>query len=320
MSTTLEIPFSKLHGLGNDWIVVDAAELRKSVPERRWAHFACAILEPHMGVGADGLILVLNSGAEARPAEIRFFNADGSEAEMSGNGIRCAGAYLLHKSRKNARPRRRAVGTPASRTLRIETAAGLKTLEVLTAGPNAWAFRVAMGAPIFEPSRIPFSGSEGAEAMVKFPLKLEGKTFPITVSSMGNPHCTVFLEDLRAQSFDDLDWKALGRKIERHPMFPNRTNVEFVRIISSSQIEVRFWERGVGPTQSSGTGSCGATVASILNGLTRRKVRVRTLAGSLDVYWAKGGEVLLTGPAALIAEGVYRSRIQLAGGRPGKRR
>ncbi len=305
MSTPLEISFSKLHGLGNDWIVVEGGDLRKSVPESQWPQFARAILDRHIGVGADGLIVILDSAAESRQTRIRFLNADGSQAEMSGNGIRCAAAYLLHTARKKAPPRRRATFNRVGQALKIETVAGVKTLEVVAASLSAWTFRVAMGAPILEPSRIPFSGSEGAGPVVNFPLELEGALLPVTVTSMGNPHCSVFLDALGVATFDALAWEALGRKIERHPMFPNRTNVEFIRIVSPSLIEVRFWERGVGATQSSGTGSCGAVVASILNGLSRRKVRVRTLAGPLDVSWPKGGEVLLTGPAAMIAEGLY---------------
>jgi diaminopimelate epimerase len=206
---------------------------------------------------------------------------------MSGNGIRCAAAYM--RSQKLGRS-----------PLKISTAAGVKVLRLIGSGGGAWRFRVAMGQPILNPGQIPFTGKKGNGPVVGFRLHTSLGDAAATVTSMGNPHCSIFVRD-----FARLDWEALGREIERHKFFPNRTNVEFVKILSSKAIEVRYWERGVGKTMSSGTGSCAATVASILNGKSGRKVRVRTLAGTLDVEWPEGGEVSLTGPAQMIAEGVY---------------
>ena len=163
-----------------------------------------------------------------------------------------------------------------------------------------YVFRVSMGAPILEAKRIPFRPSRNKPPVVGFPLRTRAGDVRVTVTSMGNPHCTVFL-----RNFESCDWQALGRAIECDRHFPNHTNVEFVRVISNRRIEVRFWERGVGLTQSSGTGSCGATVASILNGFTGRKVTAQTLAGNLAIEWPEGGEVFLTGPAERIAEGNY---------------
>lgn len=300
MNTVLKIPFSKLHGLGNDWIVVEHKQAG-GLPAQSWPEVARSVCDRHTGVGADGLIVAVELAGRRRPAHVHFFNADGSHAEMSGNGIRCVGAYLLENA---ARKRSRSV----PQSLQIETVAGVKTLDVVSGGAGVWTFRVAMGAPILNPAAIPFNGVAGDGPVLKFPLEVEGRTLPVTVTSMGNPHCSLFLDDLGIKRFEEVDWAALGARIERHPMFPNRTNVEFVKRLSGSEIEVRFWERGVGSTQSSGTGSCGAVVASILNGLTRPKVRVRTQAGSLDVAWPKGGQVMLTGPAALVAEGVYQFR------------
>jgi diaminopimelate epimerase len=161
-------------------------------------------------------------------------------------------------------------------------------------------FRVRMGSPILSPAEIPFQPAEAPSPLLRFPLKTYRGNLPVTVTSMGNPHCSVFVPD-----FETVDWLRLGEEIERNEHFPNRTNVEFVRLVARNEIEVRFWERGVGHTMSSGTGSCGATVSAILSGLTDRHVRVRTEAGMLEVAWPQGGEVTLTGPAARVMSGKY---------------
>ena len=279
---TKNIPFVKYHGMGNDWLVAEASKLPANFPA-----LARRILDRHTGAGADGLIVVMKPALKTHDARIRFFNADGSEAEMSGNGIRCAGASLLERK-------------PAKRRLEIETAAGIRTLEKGRSGEGKWMFRVHMGAPILAAAQIPFHPAATASPILRFRLKTHRGDLPVTVTSMGNPHCSVFVAD-----FASVDWRRLGEEIERNEHFPNRTNVEFVRLISKDEIEVRFWERGVGHTMSSGTGSCGATVASILNGLTDRRVRVRTEAGMLEVSWPEGGEVTLTGPVVRVMKGDY---------------
>lgn len=282
MADFLKIPFSKFHGLGNDFLVAGSSGLPKSL-----VRLARAMTDRRTGVGADGLIIVMPPRNKAHDALVRFFNADGSEAEMSGNGIRCAAAFLLS-------------GRRATRPLRIETQAGIKNLELLEARDRHWVFRVGMGAPILDPKKIPFRAPKPPHPVIGYPLRTHRGLLPVTVTSMGNPHCTVFVAGFAA-----FDWEALGREIERKEMFPRRTNVEFVKVRSRREIEVRFWERGVGRTMSSGTGSCGATVACILNGLTERRVRVRTLAGELRVEWPEKGEVALTGPVEQIAQGDY---------------
>jgi|SRR5579875_272545 len=309
MKKPLEIRITKLHGLGNDFIVATsgrsagkgkATGLRGSgnipgaAPLRNLAR---AICERHTGVGADGFLVVSPPRARGNDARVRFFNADGSEAEMSGNGIRCVAGFLsLARTQK--------------RVLRIETRAGLKSIEAIWAGDGQWIFRVAMGRPILEPEKIPFRAKKAGAPVMGYPLPTKFGKFRVTVTSMGNPHCSLFLK-----SFDRTDWRAIGHEIENHPLFPNRTNVEFVRVISRREIEVRYWERGVGETASSGTGSCGAAVASILNGYTGRQVRVRTMAGSLQVEWPEGSEVMLTGPAEVITHGVYCFLRRLTRGR-----
>jgi diaminopimelate epimerase len=283
MTNTIEIPFSKFHGLANDFVIAEARGLPRGLPQ-----LARAICERHTGVGADGLLVVMPPQNKRHQALVRFFNADGSEAEMSGNGIRCAAAFLVAR-------------TEAKGTLQIETAAGVKSLHLVRFEGGKWTFRVAMGRPILNPVKIPFAGSKSALPIVGFSLETSRGLLPVTVTSMGNPHCTVLVSD-----FGDLEWRRLGREIEVHTLFPNRTNVEFVRVLSTKEIEVRFWERGVGETMSSGTGSCAAAVACILNRQTGRKVAVRAPAGLLEVSWPAKGEVALTGPVELIAQGTYR--------------
>jgi diaminopimelate epimerase len=285
MPRKFSIQFTKLHGLGNDFILANGAGLPKRLPA-----LARAITGRHTGIGADGFIVVLPPRHKNNQARIRIFNADGSEPEMSGNGIRCAAAFVIAEKK-------------AGHALKIETMAGVKTLELLRSANHRWIFRVRMGAPILEPAKIPFASKGSSAPIVGFPLRTSQGVFPVTVTSMGNPHCTTFVKN-----FGAMDWSAVGSEIERSGCFPNRTNVEFVKVISRREIEVRFWERGVGVTNSSGTGSCGAVVACILNGFTDRQVRVRTVAGNLDIAWPEGGEVVLTGPVARVAAGTYYYR------------
>jgi diaminopimelate epimerase len=277
------ITVTKLHGLGNDFIVASDHDLPRRLPD-----LARAICDRRAGIGADGFIVVSSPKREECDARVRIFNADGSEAEMSGNGIRCVAAFLSECAPKQER-------------FQVETAAGVKTLELMAhKTKHEWVFRVAMGVPILEPAKIPFKGEQAGAPVVGYALQTERGILPVTITSMGNPHCSVFVGDFAA-----IDWIYLGREIENNPLFPNRTNVEFVKVISPRQIEVRFWERGVGQTMSSGTGSSAAVVAAILSGHTGRKVRVRTLAGNLEIEWPAGGEVILTGPACKIAEGTF---------------
>ncbi|MDE3180098.1 MAG: diaminopimelate epimerase [Acidobacteriota bacterium] len=297
-SRPARVPFAKLHGLGNDFIVTgvggwDPRDRKLAFGKSKEAsalflrRLATEICDRHTGVGADGLLLLAPPLTSSNDAEVRFFNSDGGEAEMSGNGIRCAGAFLMEAGGYES-------------PLRIETKAGVKTLDVVGAGGGSWTFRVAMGNPILEPGMIPFKARNISAPVIGYELELRGGRQKGTITSMGNPHCSILVE-----SFDDLNWCELGREIESHPLFPNRTNVEFIKVASRDKIEVRFWERGAGATASSGTGSCAAAVASFLNGYTARKVQVMTMGGSLSVEWPEGGEIFLTGPAQWIAEGVY---------------
>ncbi len=335
MIRRIEVPFVKFHGLGNDFIVVagtdlfktlrklpdtePAAEAEETAVSLDLSSIARSICDRHTGVGADGLLLMLPPKNKKHHGRMLVLNADGSEAEMSGNGIRCAAAYLVESARRQPASAlaAKAVKT-ASRLggLQIETAVGARSLEMLKARKGKWTFRIGMGEPILEPEKLALRRAHhwsrrrgqgragGYSAVVGFPLHTSHGELRVTVTSMGNPHCSVFVDN-----FDAIDWPSVGREIENSPLFTNRTNVEFVKVISRGEIEVRFWERGVGQTASSGTGSCGAAVACILNGLTDRKIRVRTLAGILDVAWPEKGEVRLTGPVELIARGTFYCRL-----------
>ncbi len=285
MAGIIELPFAKFHGLGNDFIVVRREGIRSSLTE-----LARAICRRSTGIGADGLLVLCRPKHRKHSVRVRFFNADGSEAEMSGNGIRCAAAYIL-------------LNNLGRSPLKIETTASVKTLRLTKSESRRWSFRVGMGKPILRPARIPFKGARGNKPVVGYSLHTHCGALPITVTSMGNPHCSVFVSD-----FATIDWLKLGCEIESSGLFPNRTNVEFVKVLSRKAIEVRFWERGVGATMSSGTGSCAAAVASILNRRTGRAVRVNTQGGPLEILWPAGREVTLVGPAELIAQGTYHYR------------
>jgi diaminopimelate epimerase len=289
MATDIKVPFVKFHGLGNDFLVVGAEDFPHTL-----SRFVPAILDRHTGIGADGLLVMMPPHDMEHDARLRFFNPDGSEAEMSGNGIRCAGAFLAELS-------------PPNRTFLVETLAGLKSLEKVSDEEGKWLFRVSMGDPILDPAKIPFTAGGFPPPIKGYALRTQQGVLPVTVTSMGNPHCSIFVVD-----FASLDWVSLGREIETNPLFPNCTNVEFVKVISRKEIAVRFWERGVGQTMSSGTGACAATVACILGGRTERQVRVQTPGGSLLVAWPENGEIILTGPVERIAQGTYTYRLPSA--------
>jgi len=276
------IPFTKAQGAGNDFLILEANAVA-GVISPEWIRRIC---DRHFGIGADGLLLLAIPGGAGADAGLRIFNQDGGEAEISGNGTRCAAAYLVESRRCGPQ-------------LAIRTGAGVKQLTLLARSGSRFSFEMAMGKPVFSAPAIPFRPAGAApEPVVDFELPLASGPRRVTVTSMGNPHCS-----LRVEDFGE-DWKAAGAEIERHPFFPNRANAEFYRVLSNHEIEVRFWERGVGVTLSSGTGSCAATVAAILNQFTQSPVTVRTLAGELTVRWDDDG-VFLTGPAEIICRGEY---------------
>lgn len=256
----MTIPFTKAHGAGNDFLL----SWTERVPSGDLAAMARAICDRHTGVGADGWILL-------QDMRIRLFNADGSEAEISGNGTRCAAALLIDAGR-------------ASSELTIETGAGGKHLQLIDRHGRRFLFEMDMGSPVL--------------GQLDFPLPLPDGPREVTILDVGNPQCVIFVNQ-----FPD-DWATLGAEIEAHPHFPKRTNVSFVRSLDVHTIEARFYERGAGVTLSSGTGSTGAAVAAILRRLATSPVEVRTPAGdSLRLRW--DDSVFLTGPAELVASGEF---------------
>ena len=277
--------FSKAEGLGNDFIIVS----QESQGDADWPALACKMCKRHTGIGADGLLVY--ESLLHRPSgsyRMRIFNADGSEAEVSGNGLRCLAAHLC------AGPELKCD------RLWIETVSGDHLLELISSAHPLYSFLVDMGQPILERSRLDFRGSGDSGSLIGYAIPLGNRTIRATLTSMGNPHCTIFVDD-----FGQTDWEDTGKQIESHDFFPRRTNVEFVRVIDRSTIEVRFWERGVGKTFSSGTGASAAVVASILNGLTEREVIVHTLGGILEIHWRADQHLHLRGPARLICQGEY---------------
>jgi diaminopimelate epimerase len=281
--------FTKLHSLGNDFLVVCPNE---ELDLARIGEFARRICDRHTGAGADGLLLVSQDDPGRSEARFRIFNADGTEAEISGNGLRCAMACLVHHRKVRGRQ------------VIFDTPAGRRTCEVTENRGTVYEIKNDMGVPLLRSSDIPFDDGQLHERVIDYPMPINQSTYDITCLSMGNPHCDVFFERFPAR----IEWHQIGREIESHPFFPRRTNVEFIRVLNRGEIEVLFWERGVGETLSSGSGSSAAAVASILKGLTDREVKVWTSMGSLTVEWQPDGEVFQIGPAEVVFEGEYPAR------------
>ena len=263
-----KIPFTKAHGAQNDFLLT----WRRDAPAGGYPAIARAICDRHTGIGADGWMLVDPPGEGETEGAIELYNSDGSAPELSGNGTRCAAALLIHHGH-------------ASGEVRLRTGAGVKTLRLLQRDGLAFAFEMDMG-------RIAILAG-------RFDLPLPGGARDVTLIDAGNPQCAVAVADF------DFDWRSMGAEIERHPHFPNRTNVSFVKPVDAHAIEVRFWERGAGETMSSGTGSTGAAVAAVARGMAQSPLRVLTPAGPLEIRIED--HVFLRGPAVLLAEGVFFS-------------
>lgn len=277
--------FAKAEALGNDFVIVDARQLAGKDASR----VARQVCRRSFDLGADGLILFRRTDGSPQPDfSMQVFNADGSEAEISGNGLRCLAALLIQQ------------GRAAASTLTIQTRAGARRLTLTDSNPPGYCFNLLMGEPILDPGAIDFRPDPPGASLVGYPLAVEELIHPVTVTSMGNPHCSLIVKDL-----EKTDWEGLGRLIEIHPCFPRRTNVEFVQVLDRGNLAVRFWERGVGKTLASGTGGCAAVVAACLNGASDRAVRVHTLGGILQVHWQEDNQVSLTGPARIVCQGQY---------------
>jgi diaminopimelate epimerase len=278
------LPFVKLHGCGNDYIYIDCRERVIEDP----AALSRRVSDRHFGIGADGLILILPS--ERADYRMRMFNADGSEAEMCGNGIRCFAKYLYDR------------GLIEGDEARIETGAGVLRVRIFAEDGKARRVRVNMGAPRLERADIPMEGAPGqvVDEEIGIEVPHEGNmSFRLTAVSMGNPHVIIYVDDVA-----DYPVEVYGPIIENHRLFPRRTNVEFIQVLGRSEVKMRVWERGSGETLACGTGASATCVAGVLNGKTDRTVVVHVLGGDLELEWAEDGNVYLTGPAEEVFEGI----------------
>ena len=272
--------FTKMHGAGNDYVYVNAFE--ESLPADLPA-LSVAMSHRHFGIGADGLIVIHPS--DVADARMQMFNADGSESEMCGNGIRCVAKYVYDH------------GICRNESLKIETGAGVLSLEAEVTDGKVERVRVDMGEPILEAVQIP-TGFEDSP-VVNQSLEIDGQTFEVTCVSMGNPHCVIYVE----QATDELVL-GVGPKIENHPVFPARVNVEFIEVKSVSEVSQRTWERGSGETWACGTGASAVCVAGVLAGRTQRRIQNHLLGGDLELYWDEdSNHVFMTGPATEVYSG-----------------
>lgn len=278
--------FTKFHGYGNDYIVFEADQLAEIDDLGDFARHIC---NRHYGAGADGIAITQRSEEDSSDFHVRIFNPDGSEAGMSGNGTRCAASYLIYHQ------------LWTDELLRLQTRNGIKRYHLLErAGNNSFLFQSELGQPRLASAVIPMVTDQPLDQVVDYPLEVDGDVLRVTALEMGNPNCCIFVDD-----FSSIDWRRLGPLIEHHPRFPERTNVIFVRVRDRGNIEERLWERGVGETESSGTCSCAAVVASVINGLTGRQVNVHAPGGVLPIEWRADGEVVLTGRAEVIYSGEW---------------
>ncbi len=273
--------FTKMQGAGNDYVYINGLEFVPECPEE----LAKKISNRHFGVGSDGLVVILPS--EGCDFRMRIFNADGSEAEMCGNASRCIGKYVYDK------------GLTDKTHISLETKAGIKYLTLYVKDNHVERVRVDMGVPVFSPENIPVRYS--AKTVLSEPVNIEGMLVKMSCISMGNPHAVIFLDDL-----ERYDLHKLGNVLEHHPLFPERTNVEFVKVIARDCLRMRVWERGSGETLACGTGACASLVAAVMNGYTDRKAVLKLSGGDLEVEWNDdNNHVYMTGDAVTVFEGEY---------------
>ena len=274
--------FAKGHGLGNDFILVAESEFKE--PAAAWARRLC---DRHEGIGGDGVLVYAPQEGGVR---MRLLNADGSDGEVSGNGVRCLAAYAVSQL---SVPRQHTVVTPVGpRPVEVEDLPGGR-------------FRVAtdLGPARLRSDLIPVALDPPRDFVIDHPLPVGGECVLVTATSLGNPHCALFHE----REVEDAVLGRLGPALENHPVFPNRTNVEFVSVLSRTELRVRFWERGVGYTRASGTGAASAAVAAMLKGLVDRRVRVVCDGGPLDIAWPEGANVRQVGEVEILFEGSWKA-------------
>lgn len=281
--------FTKLQGAGNDFILIDTRQ-----EQRDWGKLAIAMCHRNFGVGGDGILLVLPSDKPGAVAKMAIYNADGSYAEASGNGLRCFARYLLHAGLVPAR----------AKSFVVETGAGRREVRPDWSGPKAVSFQTSMGKPIFEPKDIPIVAPKGKIELGHVPhcvLEVGQEDIPVACVSMGNPHAVQFIEE----SPDTYALGDIGPQVEHHPIFPARVNFEIAQVVDKNEVMARVWERGVGETLACGTGACAIAVAGQQEGLLDSPVDILLPGGRLPVQGDGRGEVLLTGPAEVVFEGEW---------------
>ncbi len=272
--------FTKMHGIGNDYVYVDCTKRELKKPEE----IARFVSDRHFGIGSDGLILIKRS--EVADFYMDMYNADGSKGEMCGNGIRCVAKYVYD------------YGLTDKKELTIETLAGIKELVLTIEEDKVAKVKVNMGAPILAPEKIPVLASK--EPVVKEPIVVDDKEWEMTCVSVGNPHAIVFLEE----PVSTFPIEKVGPSFEHHKRFPNRINTEFVEVINRDRIKMRVWERGANETFACGTGACASVVAAILNGYCNKKVTVELLGGELEIEWKDADNgIYMTGSATTVFDG-----------------
>lgn len=273
--------FTKMHGCGNDYIYVNVFE--EQIKDEN--QFARKVSDRHFGIGSDGLITI--GPSEVADFRMRMYNADGSEGNMCGNGIRCVGKYVYDH------------GMTDQTTVTVETKSGIKTLKLHVTDGKVDSVRVNMGAPILEAEKIPAISPSGSEKVIHEMIQVDGKEYPVTCVSMGNPHCITQMPDVM-----NLDIEKIGPAFEHHAMFPDRVNTEFIEILSRSEVNMRVWERGSGETLACGTGACATAVACIVNDLTDDRVLVHLVGGDLHITYDRNeNTVYLEGPATTVFSG-----------------
>lgn len=271
--------FIKMHGIGNDYVYVNCFEESVKNP----AEVSKFVSDRHFGIGSDGLILI--SPSAIADFRMNIYNADGSQAEMCGNGIRCVAKYVYD------------YGLTDKTEISVETLAGIKYLRLQVENGKVASVEVNMGAPILEPKEIPVTVEESP--VVNVPVEVKGKIYHMTCVSMGNPHAIIFMNNVK-----DLDIAAIGPYFENHTVFPKRTNTEFVEVLDRNTVNMRVWERGSDETLACGTGACATTVACILNDKTENEVTVHLLGGDLKIRWDReANQVYMTGPATVVFDG-----------------
>ncbi|MCM1523464.1 MAG: diaminopimelate epimerase [Ruminococcus sp.] len=269
--------FTKMHGIGNDYVYVNCFEERVDDPERT-SEF---ISDRHFGVGADGLVLIMPS--ELADFRMRMFNADGSEGNMCGNAARCIGKYVYDN------------GMTDKTDITLETKSGIKRLTLFPENGKVKTVLADMGKAILTPAEIPMNAD--GNSFIGRPIEVDGKTFSVTAVSMGNPHCVTFVDDT-----DNIDIENIGPKFENHPLFPERVNTEFVKVIDENTLQMRVWERGSGETWACGTGACASAAAAVLSGYCERdkEIKLRLRGGELFITYKNDGTILMRGPAETV--------------------